>query len=301
MRTRLLLTAASIALLAVLLYYSDLPMIVSAISRANPMLIAAGFAVAFFSLGLRVFRWKLYLKGAGEAVSYSNCAYSYMPSLFLSNLTPARVGEPVRSYFLKRLTGISMLKSIPAVVIERVMDVLSLVVISLLFVAVFGEPQFVYIDVALVAVIIIGVLVVLKSERLTAKAFGFLFSRDFVKKMSGREVTGKEAAQTFYSGVRMKGRYLATTFLLSLAIWGLEGLIFFMAFLSLGLGVPLVLAASAFAISVLVGLVTLLPGGSRKPVRGHCRGDNRPPDDALADPARWRAYVEKGEVSVCQQ
>ena len=48
-----------------------------------------------------------------------------------SNLTPGKIGEPVKSYLLKKTEGISISRTLPSVVMERVFDVFSVIIISL--------------------------------------------------------------------------------------------------------------------------------------------------------------------------
>ena len=249
---RIILPLASILLLAGLLWYSDLPALANALSRAALPLLLAGAAIELAALALRVLRWKLFVNTFAPA-SLGQAAASYFPALFLSNFTPGRVGETVRALFLKQQLAQSNAKfsavtALPAIIVERAFDVLALVLLSLFAITAIASPDLLAMNLALLVLIVLAALIVFKKPALLGRLLRLL------RLGKGDIVPRLEA------GAKLPARILVATFILSLAVWALEGLVFWLAFASIG--VPIGVAAiSLFAFSVLIGLITLLPGG----------------------------------------
>jgi len=257
-----ILPILSIALLAILLYFSDLPRVIGVLAEADFSLILLAIVIVAFSVFVRVLRWKLFLKNLKIDASWGECSYSYMPALFLSNFTPARVGEPVRSYFLKKIKNVSMSRTMPSVIVERAMDVVSLVIMSVFILFTFNLGYMVYVDVFLVILILMVGIAILRSKRMSARIFGLLFRvLSFHPRLKEAKRRKWEITERFHSGFRMEKSILSVVFVLSLFIWVLEGIIFYIAFLSIGIELPLFLIASIFAFSILMGVITFLPGG----------------------------------------
>ncbi len=273
---RIILPLASIALLAGLLWFSDLPALAGALSKAALPLLLAGALIELATLALRVLRWKLFINTFAPA-SLGQAAASYFPALFLSNFTPGRVGEPVRALFLKQQmtqrplssdaggglrpglsrnasghagpdAKFSAVTALPAIIVERAFDVLALVLLSLFAITAIASPDLLLMNLALLVLIVLAALVVFKKPALLGRLLRLL------------RLGKGDVAASLEAGARLPARVLAATFLLSLLVWALEGLVFWLAFASIGVPVGPA-AVSLFAFSVLIGLVTLLPGG----------------------------------------
>lgn len=262
MNIRKILPLISIILLAALLYFSDLNSVVSVILRANLILILLALAVESSNTFIKVIRWKLFLKNLKISCTLRECAYSYLPALFLSNFTPARIGEPFRAYFLKKIKKTSMSNVIPSIIIERSLDVFTLVLLSLFILLTFNLGYMIYFNIGLVIVIIFIGLTVLKSEKFLTKLlnFGFKIFSFYPKLRKMGEGRG-DVVGRFKRGFKIKKTILFVIFLLSILSWSLDGLVFYIAFVSIGIELPLFLVVSIFAFSVLMGVITFLPGG----------------------------------------
>jgi len=182
--------------------------------------------------------------------------------MFLISITPARIGEPIRSYFLKKMKGVSMSKTIPSVIVERALDVISLVILGIFILFTFNLGYMVYVDVFLVILIIIVGIALLRNKRFSERIFRIFFRIfSFHPKLKDAEKRSEEITERFHSGFRIKKSILSIVFVLSLLIWVLEGVIFYIAFLSIGIELSLFLITSIFAFSILMGVITFLPGG----------------------------------------
>lgn len=250
------------ALLLVLLYFSDLPGVVGVLAGANVPLIGMALIILAFSILIRIARWKLFLKNLEIDSTWGECSFSYMPALFVSNFTPARVGEPVRSYFLKKIKNVSISRTIPSVIMERALDILTLIILSVLILFTFNVGYMVYIDVAVIITLIIVGVALLRNEKVSVGILSLLFRFfSFFPKIREAKKRRGEIAKRFHRGFRIRKSILSVIFLLSALVWITEGLIFYIAFLSIGVSLPLFLVISIFAFSVLMGVITFLPGG----------------------------------------
>ncbi|RLG54948.1 MAG: hypothetical protein DRN95_08325, partial [Candidatus Hydrothermarchaeota archaeon] len=101
MEYRLIPAFISIFLFLSLLVYSDFFEVLSAFFKITPFYIFLGFLLWFFGLLIRTERWNYLLKKAGIKVSYFKTAKVYVSGLFLSNISPGKLGDPLRSVILK--------------------------------------------------------------------------------------------------------------------------------------------------------------------------------------------------------
>ncbi len=88
--------------------------------------------VLLLSLGnylVRFVRWEMYLRRLGIRVAPWTSISVFMAGLAMT-ITPGKVGEFLKSYLLKETDGVPMLRSAPVVFMERVTDLLALVILA---------------------------------------------------------------------------------------------------------------------------------------------------------------------------
>jgi glycosyltransferase 2 family protein len=99
-----------------------------AIERANLWLIAAAVGATFVTYVLRAFRWQALLIPIGRA-KFTNAFRTTVIGFTATFLLPGRVGEVLRPYLLARAEGFKMASTFATVVIERVMDLASVLLL----------------------------------------------------------------------------------------------------------------------------------------------------------------------------
>lgn len=97
----------------------------------------AALGLALGNYVLRFFRWQLYLRHQDVRVPVGSSALVFGAGLSLS-ITPAKLGELVKSYLLRELHDIPATKTAPVVIAERVTDLIALLVIAIVGVAAYG-------------------------------------------------------------------------------------------------------------------------------------------------------------------
>lgn len=98
---------------------------------------AAAVGLSLTNYVIRFLRWQLYLKWQNVSVPATSSALVFGAGLSLS-ITPAKLGELVKSYLLRELHDIPPTLTAPIVVAERVTDLIALLTLAIVGVAVYG-------------------------------------------------------------------------------------------------------------------------------------------------------------------
>lgn len=118
--------------------------------RWRAFVLALGLALANYAV--RFVRWQVYLRHQQVTVPAGSSALVFGAGLSLA-ITPAKLGELVKSYLLRELHGVPAPRTAPIVIAERVTDFVALLLIAVFGVAVYGvETLLVAIAAGLVAV-----------------------------------------------------------------------------------------------------------------------------------------------------
>ena len=207
---------------------------------------AAGLAVVNY--GLRYLRWSMYLRALGLSVPASVSVPVFVAGLALS-ITPGKVGELLKSVWLHQRTGVPVATSAPAVVMERLTDVISVALLGMTG-ALLLPPA---VALTIGALLVIGLAVgLLAASRYGARALDLPVLRRW------REPLGQSQ-----DGLRrlMSPRLLLAAVALGFLAWAAEGLALWVIVLSLGDEVAVGIALPISAAAALLGAVMALPGG----------------------------------------
>jgi len=256
----------SLILLLILFSRVDFSEVSSILSRANPLYISLGAICAFAVLGLRLVRWQVFLDAYKLKINKFDSVSSYLASQFLANLTPVRIGEASRAYFLKRRYKTSFFYIIPAVLIERFIDAVVLLSISLAFFAFFSffVSTALQLMLLITSLMLLAFLVVLIKKSLATwfskqffRIFGFIQS---VKKVKpGLE----KKMDNFYKGLSaLKSMKTFQVFTMTGLCYAFEGAILYLVAISLsGPYLPYTFAVGFMALAWIGGTLSTLPGG----------------------------------------
>jgi uncharacterized protein (TIRG00374 family) len=112
----------------------------------------AALGLALMNYGMRFVRWQLYLMRQRVVVPRTSSALVFGAGLSLS-ITPAKLGELVKSYLLRELHDIPAPLTAPIVVAERVTDLMALLALVLIGVASYDvDPTIVVAGGAVIAI-----------------------------------------------------------------------------------------------------------------------------------------------------
>src|ERR1043166_1080490 len=136
-RTAIVLAVAA-ALVAVFLRNVDLRHVVGEIMRARVRWLAVSFVTAILSLVIRALRWQYLLEPLGRA-TFANAFRATCVGFAASTVLPARAGEVIRPYFLARHENMSATGAFATIILERLLDVVAVLVLLASYVFVFDK------------------------------------------------------------------------------------------------------------------------------------------------------------------
>ena len=134
----LVVLALAAGLLAVFLRNVDLWRVAGDISRARPAWLALSLATIVANLSIRSLRWQYLLEPLGHA-SFANAFRATAIGFAASSVLPARAGEVIRPYFLARHERMSATGAFATIILERLLDTITVLVLLASFVFVFGR------------------------------------------------------------------------------------------------------------------------------------------------------------------
>lgn len=242
----------SVAVFLGLFLFGDAAAVAAAVASVRPRTVLALLALATTGYAVRFLKWEYYLRTLGVAVPLRASALTFYAGLMLV-VTPAKVGEVWKAWFLRDLAGVPASTTAPAVGAERVTDLLALTAMASLGVVLFRRSPAVLLA---VGAVLAGGIAVLQWRTLCLRT---------LSAARGLPVVGEHAAELreFYEGAYalFRPRPLAVAVAVSLLAWGLEGLGLWLLLSDLGVAAGPALGLSAFGLGSVVGAASLLPGG----------------------------------------
>ena len=142
----LVVIGAAAALVALFLRNVDLRRVGADIVRARPEWLAVSLATMFVNLGIRAIRWQYLLEPLGRT-TFAESFRATAVGFAASSVLPARAGEVIRPYFLARQArhenggGVTATGAFATIIVERLLDVVAVLVLLASYVLVFGRDQ----------------------------------------------------------------------------------------------------------------------------------------------------------------
>ena len=233
-----------------LVAYGDLRQIgrllVESPSAYGAFAVAAG--LAFLNYLLRFLRWSMYLRALDINVPLRVSLPVFVAGLALS-ITPGKVGELLKSVWLSQRSGVPVATSAPAVVMERLTDVISVALLGLTGVLLLPTAMAVVIGAILVMGLGLGLLA---ASRYGAMALRLPVLRRWQEPLA----QSQDGLQRL-----MSPRLLTAAVALGGLAWAAEGVALWVIIVGLGEWVAPGVALPISAAAALVGAVTALPGG----------------------------------------
>lgn len=126
----------SIGLLAVFLRGAHLDIVWTEIKQADPWMIGLSAAITVLTMVWRALRWQYLLEPIGRA-RFGPAFRTTTIGFAASAVLPARAGEVIRPYLLARQEGLSATATFATIIIERLLDAVTCVILLASFVLFF--------------------------------------------------------------------------------------------------------------------------------------------------------------------
>ena len=127
-----LVIGLAVGLLAVFLRNADLDRVWSAVRSARADFLVLSLAVTALTFVIRAERWQ-YLLGPLGATHFSTVFRTTVIGFAASAVLPARAGEVIRPYLLARREGLSATAAFATIVVERVLDLVAVLLLLAAF------------------------------------------------------------------------------------------------------------------------------------------------------------------------
>jgi uncharacterized protein (TIRG00374 family) len=178
----------------------------------------------------------------------------YLSSIFAGNVTPARLGEFVKAFYLRSDKGISVSRGMSSVLIDRLCDMYLLIITGFFALWGFGVWEKFSGAVMLSAVIVVMSPMILLSKTIMDRILSFIYSFVISKKT---ENNIKEKFQDFYSGVN---QLINAELLIAGVLTCLGYLIFFIQcyLLAIAMKISINFATITFVMAI-SNLVSIIP------------------------------------------
>lgn len=230
----------------------------AAMRSANYWWLLPGVAVYFLAVWARTWRWYYLLrpvKRIGLGRLFPVLVIGYMGN----NVYPARAGEVIRAYVLRRRDEVAFTASLATIVVERIFD--GVVMLFFVFVALPFTPlppalrQVVVLSSLLFLGLLVAFFLLAASPRRSQAIYNWAIDRLLPPEWQGR---ARGALDRFMEGLRClrSGRDVAMIFVTSVAIWLTETVKYWFVMHGFGFVVPFYVLMLMAAV---VNLATTIP------------------------------------------
>lgn len=169
------------------------------------------------------------------------------------SITPGKLGEILKSYFLKQLNHTPLSKSMPIVMAERFTDFIAMIILALAGISTLNYGRGVFI---ISIAIILLFLIIIRFKNIFMAFITFSAKIPLVSSLTSR-------FEIFYQSTYelMGFRNLSRAIFIGIIAWFFECYGFYLVFKSFDIEFSLFNATFIYAFSTIAGAMTMLPGG----------------------------------------
>jgi len=237
-----ILSASTLIIFAVIFRTSiQFDELASILTESNVIYILLALLTGFISIGLTAGRWRFLLMGAGYNIPFLKVLYIIMATWPLA-MIPGRLGDFARAYPLRNNVPVPI--SLGTIIFEKIIDVVSLLIISSIGFLYIGMPYFSLLDIFLIASIILFLFIARKMPRYFPKKINAINKAFIVLDM-----------------INNHRAYFLGAFLSSIVNWFMSVSMVFFLFLAFGAPVSIAVISAYLPLSIFVGLLPISIAG----------------------------------------
>jgi len=181
-----------------ILWKIDLGEMIRVLSQIKIFFFVCALALVFPLMFIKSFRWNVLLKSQGIPYRLSDTYKVYMSSLYFGFITPGRLGEFIKAFYVRQDKDVSVSRGMSSVLVDRIFDMYVLLLVGtfgLWKFNVLGKLSFTYV---LLLVLIALIPFFLLNKRFMRKPVNLLYRIALIKKHEDRI---KNSFNDFYDGV----------------------------------------------------------------------------------------------------
>jgi uncharacterized protein (TIRG00374 family) len=208
-------------------------------------------ALTLLNYALRFGKWRLYLRVLGVDMPLLADATTFLGAIAMT-ITPGKLGELLKPYVVRELTGTPMARTVPALVSDRLTDVIAMMLLTALGISRYAAEQTGVL--ITMAVVLASGFAVLLSERLSRALIGLAGHLPVVGRFAPKLTELYEATRVCLAPVP-----LLATVTISVVAWFAQCLAFGWVFEGFGIDSDIGIATFVYAASTILG--AWMPGG----------------------------------------
>ncbi len=232
--------------------YANIDNVLSSFEKFNWLIFPLLLLLSMCNYIFRFLKWDYYLSVLKVKIKKIDSLSIFMSGLLMS-VTPGKMGELLKSYLVKEVTGTVMSKTFPVIFVERITDFISLIFITLIGAYVFNFGREIIIG---VGVFYLLVLVIISNRRIALAVIGLLEKIKFLKK---HMESIHNAYESSYQMLRPWPLFYTT--IISIISWSFECWGYHLILINFKIEVSFLWAAFSYGFAIIVGAITMLPGG----------------------------------------
>ena len=247
-----LAVALGLAVYAALFFFFNFGDVSRALAGFDLALIPVVLGLVSLSYAGRFLRWLYYLRVLKVSVPLGQNAAIFAAGLSMT-ISPGKLGEVLKSVFVRQASGAPIARTAPAVVAERATDGTGMVLWGFIGAFALGlSPFWVFV---FLGVAVFGI-AVLRSKRLSLLAERVLLKLPLLDRLAPH-------LRAFHgaSNELLGARPLVVGTAISFLSWGLECLGVYLCAVGLGAEAGFLMVTFVFAVSSLLGVLSMIPGG----------------------------------------
>lgn len=256
LRQKLLIGIITLCLVVtIIIVLNDFSTLAALILNCEIRYLLMAFCCIVTTYSLRFLKWHLLLKFIRTKISLHDQIVYYLASLAFG-LTPGKLGETIKAYFLRKDYRVHYSASIYVILAERLCGLLGSLLLLLSVLLLRGKYSEGYIYYLIIMVLIISLFLMLFKSGRVLKLFlriiaclPFLKTKKIFFKHLFKHISILSAEPLFYAGI-----------LLSWLYWTFEGLTFWNILRSINYNLPITSAFTIFALSSIIGGLSMMPG-----------------------------------------
>ncbi len=244
-------------ILAALIYlgfslYVDFEKLIEAFSLFDFKYFPLILLLSFLNYYIRFERWEYYLRIIGIKLP-RRVSFSIFVGGMIMSITPGKVGELLKSYLLKEYNQTSVHVSAPVILVERLGDFISLLIVAMFGAVYFGIGG----EIVLITLIIFGAFLFGLSYRPFAEPIiHFISKLKFLNKFSEKILVAYD-----HSYKLLRPFPLFSMLILASVAWGFEALGLYFILKIFHTDVSFFWSLFVYSFSTIIGGLLLLPGG----------------------------------------
>lgn len=227
--------------------------IILALSKIPSEILLVVFVLSLVNYFIRFIRWDRYLRILNFKLPFWRHLCYYLAGFTLTT-TPGKAGEAVRALYLKQ-HGVGYSQSLAALFAERFLDLVVLIIMASLLTFTIQDYGWLIFTLSCIS---IGLLIAIRSDNVLN------ILRRFINHVLSDKliVVADHFIYLIHNSAKLLGnRHLVAGLLLGLLAWIAEGIGFYLIVKYLGVQSDYSTCIGIYAIAMLVGAVSFLPGG----------------------------------------